>query len=128
MADDLPAAGFDAVCSVATFHHLPLDAALARAASLVRPGGWLLVVDLFQPVGVGGFFHNAFSWLLARWEGRHQPRPSPAARDAWRAHERNDSHPTLAEVRAAAALLPGARVAVRARWRWTLAWRRPEPA
>ena len=127
MTDDLPAAGFDAVCSVATFHHLPLDAALARAASLVRPGGWLLVVDLFQPVGVGGFLHNAFSWLLTRWEGLRRARPSRAAREAWRAHERNDRHPTLAEVRAAAALLPGARVTVRPRWRWTLAWRRPDP-
>jgi SAM-dependent methyltransferase len=128
MADDLPAGGFDAVCSVATFHHLPLGAALARAATLVRPGGWLLVVDLFQPVGVGGFFHNAFSWLLARWEGLHRPRPSRAAREAWRAHERNDSHPTLAEVRAASATLPGARVVAHPRWRWTLAWRRPDLA
>jgi hypothetical protein len=49
-------------------------------------------------------------------------------REAWRAHERNDRHPTLAEIRAAAASLPGARVIVRPLWRWTLAWRRPESA
>ena len=126
MTDDLPAASFDAVCSVATLHHLPLEAAIARAASLVRPGGWLLVVDLFEPVGVGGFFYNARSWLLARWEAHHRPRPSSSVRAAWRAHEHHDRIPTLAEVRAAAAQLPGARVEVHALWRWSLAWRRPE--
>lgn len=128
MTLDLRAEAYDAVCSVATLHHLPLDAALARAASLVRPGGWLLVVDLFTPVGLGGFVHNAYSWLLARWEAHHRPRPSRAVREAWRAHERNDRMPTLAEIRAAATALEGAHIEVHPLWRWTLAWRRPESA
>jgi SAM-dependent methyltransferase len=128
MTADLPARAFDAVCSVATLHHLPLAPALVRAASLVRTGGWLLVIDLFRPTGPGGFVHNASSWLLARWLAHQRPRPSRAVRDAWRAHDAHDRYPTLAEIRAATAALPGARVAVRPLWRWTLAWCRPAVA
>lgn len=128
MTEPLPPASFDAVCSVATLHHLPLPAALGRAAELVRPGGWLLVVDLFEPAGLGGFIYNASWWIRSRWESRGRPEPGRAVREAWRAHERNDRIPVLAEIRAATASLPGAQVAARSRWRWTLAWRRPETA
>jgi SAM-dependent methyltransferase len=125
MTETLRPASFDAVSSVATLHHLPLRAALGRAAELVRPGGWLLVVDLFEPAGIGGFVQNASWWLLSRWRSRHRPEPSREAREAWRAHERNDRIPMLAEIRTAAASLPGARLTVRPLWRWTLAWHRP---
>src|SRR5262245_39120640 len=38
---------FDVVAAIATLHHVPIDEALARAASLVRSGGTLLVLDLY---------------------------------------------------------------------------------
>src|SRR4029453_11504445 len=53
MTVDLPADSFDAVISLSTFHHVPLEPALARAASWVKPGGWLYVIDLFDPRGFG---------------------------------------------------------------------------
>ena len=125
MTCPLPLSGFDLVCAVATLHHLPLVPALARAASLVRPGGHLLVLDLYRPVGLRGFLENATSWLHARELDAGRPGPGPAARAAWDAHGARDRYPTLAEVRAAAGSLPGAEVAMRLPWRWSLLWRRP---
>src|SRR4051812_20070014 len=37
---------YDVVSMIATLHHLPFEAALAEAASLVRPGGTLIVLGL----------------------------------------------------------------------------------
>lgn len=125
MDAELPAGAFDLVISVATFHHLPLAPALARAAALVAPGGRLAVVDLFEPAGPGGFLYDASSWLLARWRDRGRPAPAPELRDAWRAHEEHDRIPSLSEVRSAARALPGARVTVHPLWRWSLEWERP---
>ena len=128
MSVDLPSDSFDAVISVSTFHHVPLEPALARAASWVRPGGWLLVVDLFDPKGFGGFVYNATWWGLKRVLERTRRRmePSAALSEAWRIHDANDRHPAVAEIRAAARQLPGARVRVRRLWRWTLAWQKPD--
>ncbi|GAA4551191.1 class I SAM-dependent methyltransferase [Amycolatopsis samaneae] len=43
---DLPAGGYDFVCSVATIHHMDYEAALTRMRELLRPGGTLVVVGL----------------------------------------------------------------------------------
>jgi len=121
----LPERSFDLVISVATFHHLPLAAALARAAALVAPGGRLIVVDLFEPAGFSGFFYNASSWWLARRHARGRPSRSPELRAAWHAHEAHERMPSLATVRDAAKTLPGARLVVHPLWRWSLEWRSP---
>ena len=125
MTHAFPVAGFDLVCAVATLHHLEFEPALARAAALVRPGGHLLVLDLYQAIGVRGFVERATSWLYAQWLDRGRPRPTPAARAAWREHGDHDRYPTLTEVRHAARGLAGAEIAMRLPWRWSLLWRRP---
>ncbi len=43
---DLPAAGFDFICSVTAIHHMDFEAALTRMRDLLRPGGTLVVVGL----------------------------------------------------------------------------------
>ena len=39
---------FDFISAVATLHHLPLEAALVRLRSLLRPGGVLVVIGLYK--------------------------------------------------------------------------------
>ncbi|MFY9624093.1 MAG: class I SAM-dependent methyltransferase [Rhodoplanes sp.] len=49
-------AAFDVVLVVNALHHVPLDAmdrALAEAARVARPGGWLIVLE---PLAAGNFF------------------------------------------------------------------------
>ncbi|WP_051710658.1 class I SAM-dependent methyltransferase [Streptomyces sp. NRRL S-350] len=43
---DLPAAGYDFICSVTAVHHMDFEAALTRMRELLRPGGTLVVVGL----------------------------------------------------------------------------------
>ncbi len=125
MTSALPIGSFDLVCAVATLHHLDFEPALRRAASLVRPGGHLLVVDLYAAAGLRGFLGYATSWVYARWLDRGRPRPSATVRAAWRAHGAHDRYPTSLEIRRAAESLPGAEVAIRLPWRWSLLWRKP---
>jgi len=129
MTVDLPEESFDAVVSVATFHHLPLAPALERCAAWVRPGGWLLVIDLFaRPTDLGGFVYSACWWSVSRMleRTRRTTKPSQALQEAWRIHDANDRHPSIPDVRAAVGVLPGAEMRVRPLFRWTLAWRKPE--
>lgn len=43
---DLPAEGYDFICSVTAVHHMDFEAAITRMRELLRPGGTLVVVGL----------------------------------------------------------------------------------
>jgi SAM-dependent methyltransferase len=126
---DTPPRGetFDVVTAVAALHHLPLDESLALAASRVRPGGMLLVVDLYDSPRLPVALRHAEAWILAHWDAFTSSREAlrPEVRAAWRAHGDRERLPDRAEVRAAAArLAPAPDLRFHLRWRWTLAWRR----
>jgi trans-aconitate methyltransferase len=46
LSDPLPAGPYDAIFSISALHHMPLQYALLRFATLLRPGGVLAVVAL----------------------------------------------------------------------------------
>jgi hypothetical protein len=47
-------------------------------------------------------------------------------RDAWTAHERHDSYPTMTEVHALCArILPGAKIKKHLLWRYSIVWEKP---
>src|SRR5436309_15035908 len=48
MSCELPAGHFDCIATIATLHHLPLRAALLKLIDALRPGGVLIVLDLFE--------------------------------------------------------------------------------
>jgi SAM-dependent methyltransferase len=124
-----PVGRFDCVATIATMHHLPLEETLARMKAALRPGGTLLVLDLFQGRG-------PLDWLLSlpavpasvllRLLHTGRLRELPAVRAAWDAHGVHDSYCTLDEVRrACAGILPGARVRRHLLWRYSIVWRKP---
>jgi SAM-dependent methyltransferase len=125
---DLPEASFDCVAAIATLHHLPLAAALEKLAAALRPGGVVLVLDLYRAVTIpervlGGIALPASVLLRLRRRGRL--RQARAARRAWAEHACGDVYPTLEEVRSVAArLLPGATIRRHLLWRWSLVWRK----
>ena len=124
-----PGHGFDAVVAIATLHHLPYEAALARLASLVRPGGMLVVLEVWRSGTLADTMLSAAALPLSRvlrvvhggpWV------PSREARAAWAQHDRHDHVPTPAELRQVAArVLPEARTRRHGFWRFSIVWRRP---
>jgi ubiquinone/menaquinone biosynthesis C-methylase UbiE len=123
-----PDSGFDCVSSIATLHHLPVEESLVRMARAVRPGGVLLVLDLFQLVGALGFVHNAVAFAASRplrWVRSGRGRVPREVREAWNRHGRTDTYPSLARIRAVCdRVLPGATVRAHLLWRYSIVWRK----
>jgi SAM-dependent methyltransferase len=123
---ELPTATCDCITAISTLHHLPLEESLRRLGAALRPGGVLLVLDLYEPRTLVDRIWSAwafpFSLLLRAWK-LHQLREDPQVRQAWSEHARYDVYPGLPELRALAErLLPGARVRRHLLWRYSLVW------
>lgn len=131
-AFELPPAAYDCIATIATLHHLPMEETLARLSAALRPGGVLLVLDLYRPATLVDWGWRASaavaSPLLRAWKVRRLRPPAPVRR-AWAEHARHDVYPTLAEVRSLAArLLPGVSLRRHLFWRYSLVWRKPAGA
>jgi SAM-dependent methyltransferase len=124
-----PPQQFDAVATVTTLHHLPLDSAVERLASWVRPGGKLVIVDLTRIAGVTDFVCAlaALPFVRSRRLLRQlNGRVSHDLRRAWDEHAVHDRYLSMKEARAAfARRLPGCRVARRQPWRYVVEWTKP---
>lgn len=125
----LPAEGFDCIASIATLHHMVLAEVLPVLSAALKPGGALLVLDLYRAAGVGDLLSNVISIpyhvYLKQTRGRNQP-ASPEAAAAWDAHGRDDHYLSMNEVRRACAdLLPGAKVTRHLLWRYSIIWQKP---
>jgi SAM-dependent methyltransferase len=128
MSYDLPRAGFDCIASIATLHHLPLREGLLKMKAALKPGGVLLILDLFEPAGLVDALLNPVAMSLSislRLMHHGRLRPSRAVRDAWAAHERHDVYPTMKEVRTLCAdILPGAEIKKHLLWRYSIIWKK----
>ena len=126
----LPRESFGCVASIATLHHLPLTETLSKMKAALRPGGVLLVLDLFEPSGVSDFVSNFIALPVSvglRFKRYGRLRRRREERDAWAAHERHDSYPTMQEVHALCEqLLPGARIRKHLLWRYSIIWTKPD--
>ena len=152
MLYDLPPEHFDCVATIATLHHLPLREVLLKMKDALKPGGVLLILDLFEPIRWHGhpardsrargahdqpasFREGLFDTLLNAaavclsgtlrllHHGRLLPRRE--ARAAWAAHEAHDIYPTMKDVRALCAeTLPGASIKKHLLWRYSIVWQK----
>lgn len=129
MQVDLPVASFDCIVSIATLHHLTMEAVLEKLVGALKPGGRLIVLDLFEPRGLVGLLQSTVALVAKRAAGLLQTgrlSEAPEVRAAWAAHARHDVYLTLAEVRhVCAAAVPGAVVKRHLFWRYSLTWTRP---
>ena len=127
---DLPAEHFDFIASIATLHHMPLAATLEKLKNALRPGGILLINDLFESDGVFDLAVSTFAEFVN--VGRQlikfgRLRPPRVIRDAWNEHGRHDTYPTLTEVRKLRNdLLPNAVIKRHLLWRYSMIWQKPE--
>jgi hypothetical protein len=115
------------IASIATLHHLPMAEMLTRMRSALKPGGALLVLDLYRQDGLGDIASSMVAAPLSiafRAARTGRLRAAPAVRSAWAAHAPHDRYLTLAEVRRICArVLPGARVRKHLFWRYSIIWR-----
>jgi SAM-dependent methyltransferase len=124
MAHSYPPASFDCVACIATLHHLPAREALASMADLLKPGGHLLVLDLYRAATVGDLLISAagaVSSAVTRVVCRI--RQSEALCAAWAEHAPLDHYLSIAEIeRICSDLLPGARIRRHLYFRYSLIW------
>ena len=114
---DLPAEpAYGVVTAVAVLHHLPLEPALARLRSLLRPGGRLLVVGCYRQATTADRATDLLAVPANLAIGLLSRRRAAAAQIAMSAPTA-PARETLGEIRAAA---PAAIVRRRLFWRYTL--------
>jgi ubiquinone/menaquinone biosynthesis C-methylase UbiE len=140
----LPVESFDCIATIATLHHVPIEETLLKMKTALKPGGVLLVLDLFEPArissslvpgssdalvaGLSDYLLNLLAIpvsvsLRLLHHGRLLPRRE--VRDAWSAHERHDIYPTMTEVHALCAqILPGAKIKKHLLWRYSIVWKK----
>ena len=119
---DLSPASFDCIAAVAVLHHMPLVPSLERAKVLLRPGGVLLVLDLFRDAGVLDRLRSAVALVVDRTT---QPRrkESRNLRSAWAEHASGDAYLTIPRAREVyARTLPGCTFRRHLLWRYSVVW------
>ena len=110
-------------------HHSDPDAFLAKVKGLLRPGGVLLLLDLYTSRTLVDYLAAAAALLVNPMlrlvhTGRIIARRS--VRDAWREHGQSDRYPTLSDVsQLASRLLPNAALRRHLLWRYSLVWKKP---
>ena len=128
---ELPSERFDCVASIATLHHLPLAPMLVKMRDALKPGGTLVLLDLYRALTAADHVVSVLAIptskaiRLAR-TGSLSERQAPELRMAWEEHGKTDAYPTLAEVRRACETeLGGAAIRRHLLWRYTVVWRKP---
>lgn len=82
MSFDLPPESFDCIASIATLHHLPLREMFLKMKAALKPGGVLLVLDLFESIkwhGRAGSPLGQPRWGLRPGRDSKHDRSSPEA-------------------------------------------------
>jgi SAM-dependent methyltransferase len=118
---------FACVVTLATFHHLPQDAAADCLKAAVAPGGTLILHDLWRVGTLADRLLDGVRLPVKAVRLLQLGAPltyTRAERAAWREHERDDVHLTMDEVGVLRQRhFPHATVHKHFLWRYTLVWR-----
>ena len=117
---------FDCIATIATLHHLPFEEVLLKMRRALKPGGIILILDLFEPSGIADSLSNLVALPVSTalrliHHGRLLPQRDERA--AWNAHARHDSYPTIGKVQSICErILPGAKITKHLLWRYSVFW------
>jgi SAM-dependent methyltransferase len=127
---DFPREKYDCIASIATFHHLPLEGMLEKTKSTLKPGGILLILDLFKSEWPEGLLMDLAAIpvsAILKLVKTGRLRDSAEVRAAWAAHGAQDVYQPLSVIRAVCAkVIPGAEVQRHLLWRYSLVWEKPK--
>jgi SAM-dependent methyltransferase len=125
---DFPREKFGCVASVATFHHLPFEGLLQKAKAALKPGGVLLILDLFQSEWPRDLLMDCAAVpasILFRLVKTGRLREPKAVRAAWAAHGVHDTYLPLSTIRQVCErVIPGAEVRRHLLWRYSIVWKK----
>lgn len=126
---ELPAEHFDCIASIATLHHLPLAETLLKLQRALKPGGRLLILDLYHAETLADYLTSLLAFPVSsalRLLHTGRLRAPREVRAAWDEHARHDTYLTLGEVRQICAnFLPCAEARRHLLWRYSLVWEKP---
>ena len=100
---DLPDNSYDCIASIAAFHHLPLETLLPSIRRALKPGGFLLVVDIYQPDTWMDALRNLISFPIhvsMRLVKIGRLIDPMAMRMTWMLHSANDRYLSIPQARA----------------------------
>jgi SAM-dependent methyltransferase len=125
---DFPVEYFDCLATIATLHHVPLREVLLKMKAALRPGGVLMILDLFEPEGLVDSLANIVAIGVSgtlRLINNGRLKPPREVQAAWEEHGQHDSYPTMNEMhRLCAEILPGANIRKHLLWRYSIIWRK----
>ncbi|MDJ0588471.1 MAG: class I SAM-dependent methyltransferase [Pleurocapsa sp. MO_226.B13] len=121
---------FDAIASIATFHHLSLTELLPKLKAALKPGGVLVVLDLLKNHHLRGLLSDAIAvplnWYFLKLKNR-DVRVSPEAKAAMQEHIRTDKYLNLVEVKKIyTEFLTTPKIRKHLLWRYSVVWQKPD--
>ena len=124
MLRDFSSKQFGCIASIATLHHVPFEPILYKMKEALKPGGTLLILDLFKAESLTDFSTSLLAVpvnIVLKLIKNGHISESSEARAAWAEHGRTDTYLTLSQVRqSCAALLPNAQVKRHLLWRYSI--------
>lgn len=123
----------DTIITTATAHHLPYEWLLLFGAKYLKPGGKLIVLDLYKPKTVSDFLLNVLAVIpnifMNIVHNHSLQKDDEHSRDVWRRHGEHDTYMSMKEIRELAQKhLPGARIKRKLFWRYMLVWEKSASA
>ncbi|WP_256871842.1 trans-aconitate 2-methyltransferase [Nostoc sp. TCL26-01] len=125
---ELPVEQFDAIVSIATVHHLPLENLLPSIKAALNPGGKLVILDLLEYENIQDSLSDVvavpLNWLLQMLKNRHI-KSTPEMAAAMQEHLHTDKYLTLSQVKQ---IYPNFLGKVKMRkhlfWRYSVIWQK----
>jgi 2-polyprenyl-3-methyl-5-hydroxy-6-metoxy-1,4-benzoquinol methylase len=117
---DLPKDSYDAIVSIASLHHMDLEAALEKMKALLRPSGKLLILGLYRERTILDYMYSIISVPLNIFYSNRR-------RESQLMHENvaptRSAQLSLKQIKAAANnLIPGFLLQRHLFWRYSLIW------
>ena len=124
---EFPVDHFECIVSIATLHHLPLEAMLTKMKSALTVNWVLLILDLYQESLAGAFTTPAALPvdLVLKYLNTGRFTEPPEVRAAWAEHGKQDAYLPLSQLRQRRqVLLPGVKIRKHLLWRYSLLWKK----
>jgi len=101
MVYDIEPESYDSIVTIATAHHLPIEEFFRKVSRVLKPGGSLIILDLFLSNDTGDYFFDFLSVplnILTGFVKTGYLKESEEERAAWQEYQKNDTYMTLKEI------------------------------